>query len=108
MTPVRRDRLNRPHRQPRRAHRRARSLHPYPRGGPQRQKRLYGAPVTTPGAIDLNTGISVVAPPTFEDEAPARAATREEVTAEAVSIRSDASSAFGGKADAIEAGQFRQ
>jgi hypothetical protein len=36
----------------------------------------------------------VVAPPTFEDEAPAPAATREEVAADAVSIRSDASSAF--------------
>ena len=67
-----------------------------------------GPPRPLQGAIDPNTGISVVAPPTFEDEAPARAATREEVAAEAVSIRSDASSAFGGKADAIEAGQFRQ
>jgi hypothetical protein len=46
----------------------------------------------------------VVAPPTFEDEAPARTATREEVTAEAVSIRSDASSAFRGKADALPGG----
>ena len=66
-----------------------------------------GPTAPPPGAIQPNMGISTVAPVTFEYEAPAPAATREEVTAEAVSIRSDASSAFGGKADAIEAGQFR-
>ena len=93
---LRRDRLNRPHSRPPRAPRSALSLHPYfPH--PRRLKPLLGPPAAPPGAIDPNTGISVVAPPTFEDEAPAPAATREEVAADAVSIRSDASSAFGAK-----------
>ena len=97
---LRRDRLNRPHSRPPRAPRSALSLHPYfPH--PRRLKPLLGPPAAPPGAIDPNTGISVVAPPTFEDEAPAPAATREEVAAQAVSIRSDASSAFGGKADVV-------
>jgi hypothetical protein len=48
-------------------------------------------------ALPIYTGISTVAPPTFEDEAPAPAATREEVAAKAISIPSDASSAFRAK-----------
>ena len=65
--------------------------------GPQRQKRLYGLPGSPQGLLSPIPGSRSFRPQIFEDEAPGRAATREEVAAKAISIPSDASSAFRAK-----------